>query len=127
MAVIVDSDILIDVGRSDSDAVNFLARVEQAEQLMISTITQMELMVGARNKSELRAIERFLTRFAVAKLDAMIADQAVKLIRQYRLIHGLLMPDALIAATALLIDVPLATKNQRDYQFMTGLKLYPYP
>jgi len=127
MAIIVDSDILIDAGRSDSDAVNFLARVSQVDTLMISTITQMELMVGARNKNELRIIEKFLTRFTTVKLNPTISDLAVDLLRQYRLSHGLLMPDALIAATALSLSEALATKNQRDYRFIVGLTLYQYP
>lgn len=127
MAVLVDSDILIDAGRSDSDAVDFLARLDQTDTLMISTITQMELMVGARNKSELRVIERFLARFTTVKLNPIISDLAVDLIRQYRLSHGLLMPDALIAATALSLNEPLATKNQRDYRFIVELTLYRYP
>ncbi len=127
MAVLVDSDILIDAGRSDSDAVNFLARLDQIDTLMVSTITQMELMVGAKNKNELRVIEKFLARFTTVRLNPTIADLAVDLIRQYRLSHGLLMPDALIAATALSLNEPLATKNQRDYQFIAGLALYQYP
>lgn len=127
MAVLVDSDILIDAGRSDSDAVNFLARLDPIETLMVSTITQMELMVGARNKGELRVIEKFLARFATVRLNPTISDLAVDLIRQYRLSHGLLMPDALIAATALSLNEPLATKNQRDYRFIAGLTLYQYP
>ncbi|MBX3054555.1 MAG: hypothetical protein KF753_24000, partial [Caldilineaceae bacterium] len=69
MAVLVDSDILIDAGRSDSDAVSFLARLDPIETLMVSTITQMELMVGARNKSELRVIEKFFARFVIARLN----------------------------------------------------------
>jgi predicted nucleic acid-binding protein len=68
MALLVDSDILIDAGRSDSDAVSFLARLGQTDTLMISTITQLELMVGARNKNELRVIERFLARFTLVTL-----------------------------------------------------------
>ncbi|MBX3050522.1 MAG: PIN domain-containing protein, partial [Caldilineaceae bacterium] len=60
-------------------------------------------------------------------LNPTISDLAVDLIRQYRLSHGLLMPDALIAATALSLNEPLATKNQRDYRFIAGLTLHQYP
>jgi predicted nucleic acid-binding protein len=127
MLLIVDTDILIDAGRSVSDALDFLHRWEQEATLCVSTITQMELMVGARNKHELRVIERFLRRFSVIKLDEAISDTAVNLVRQYRLSHGLLMPDALIAATAIVSDEPLATKNRRDYQFISDLKLQAYP
>jgi len=127
MLLIVDTDILIDAGRSISDAIDFLQRSEQEATLCVSTITQMELLVGARNKHELRVIERFLRRFTVIKLDEAISDTAVNLVRQYRLSHGLLMPDALIAATAIVSDEPLATKNRRDYQFISNLKLQEYP
>jgi len=40
--------------------------------------------------------------------------------------HGLLIPDALIASTALYLNMDLATKNQRDYRFIENLKLLPY-
>jgi predicted nucleic acid-binding protein len=125
--MLIDTDILIDTGRSVSDATAFLQRVEQSTQLSISSITQMELMVGARNKNELRVIEKFLKRFVVIKVSEAISDVAVDLVRQYRLSHGLLIPDALIAATAIVGNQPLATKNRRDYQFIVGLTLSPYP
>ena len=54
-------------------------------------------------------------------------SRAVELIRRYRLSHGLLLADALIASTAIVADLPLATKNQRDYRPIEGLDLVPYP
>jgi hypothetical protein len=125
--MLIDTDILIDAGRSIGDAITLLQRVEQTGQLLISTITQMELIVGARNKNELRLLEKFLKRFTIVKVNEPISDVAVDLVRQYRLSHGLLIPDALIAATAIVIHEPLTTKNWRDYQFIAGLTLSPYP
>jgi predicted nucleic acid-binding protein len=61
------------------------------------------------------------------KLNELIADRAIVLLQQYRLSHGLLIADGLIAATALVMDKLLATKNQRDYQFIASLTLLPYP
>jgi predicted nucleic acid-binding protein len=90
-------------------------------------ITQMELMVGCRNKGELRVLERFLRRFRIVTMNEAIADSSVTLLRRYRLSHGLLIADALIAATALTLASPLVTKNQRDYRFIEGLELLPYP
>jgi len=49
------------------------------------------------------------------------------LLREYRLSHGLLIADSLIAATAITIAAPLATKNQQDYKFIKGLQLLSYP
>lgn len=56
-----------------------------------------------------------------------MCDAAVELLRRCRLSHGLLIADAFIAATALVLDTPLVSKNQRDYRFITGLNLLPYP
>jgi predicted nucleic acid-binding protein len=63
----------------------------------------------------------------VFKLTEAISDTAVGLIRQYRLSHGLAIPDALIAATAITMDQSFVSKNQTDYRFIKGLKLLPYP
>lgn len=57
--MLIDTDILIDAGRSINDAVSFLQRTELTDQLLISTITQMELIVGARNKNELACWKNF--------------------------------------------------------------------
>jgi predicted nucleic acid-binding protein len=124
---VIDTDILIDAGRGVQDAVDCLQRLTQQSSLAASTVTQMELVVGCRNKTELRDLEVFLRRFQILKITEVISDQAVDLLRQYRLSHGLLIADALIAATALEHNEPLITKNQRDFRFISGLNLQPYP
>jgi predicted nucleic acid-binding protein len=54
-------------------------------------------------------------------------SKAIGLLLQYRLSHGLAIPDALIAATAITFNQPFISKNQRDYRFISGLQLLPYP
>lgn len=125
--ILIDTDILIDAARQINEAVDFLTKVERQFVLTISVITHMELLIGCRNKTELRNTDRFLQRFQVIGLNEMICDIALDLLRQYRLSHGLLIPDALIAATAIATNLPLVTKNQRDYRFISGLQLFPYP
>ncbi len=56
-----------------------------------------------------------------------ISDQAVELLSDYRLSHGLLIADAFIAATAIVFAIPLLTKNQSDYRFIPNLNLPSYP
>lgn len=125
--VVVDSDVLIDASRCAAGAVEYLAQAESQHTLAISIITEMELVVGCRSKAELRATERFLGRFQRLTLSDGIAKMALELLRRYRPSHGLLIADALIAATAILLQAPLVTKNQRDYVFISGLTLLPYP
>jgi len=127
--VMIDTDILIDAGLGVSEAITCLELLEHNACLAVSVITQMELMVGCRNKKESKALERFLARFEILKLSEDISNKAVTLLRNFRLSHGILIPDALIAATALHLDCSFASKNQRDYRFIAGLHLlsYPYP
>jgi predicted nucleic acid-binding protein len=124
---IVDSDILIDVARGDSDAINCLSRLEKTSALAVSTVTQLELIVGCRNKTELGDLEKFLRRFQILKITDQISDRAVELLKQYFLSHGLLIAEGLIAATALVHNEALITKNQRDFRFITDLNLLSYP
>ncbi|KHD06940.1 twitching motility protein PilT [Candidatus Thiomargarita nelsonii] len=125
--IIVDTDILIDAGHSIKAALNCLTQYEQKAKLAISIITKMELVVGCRDKNELRKTEQFIRRFQILNLNESISTHADKLLCQYRLSHGLLIADALIAATAINWNYHLISKNQRDYRFIEELKLLPYP
>ncbi|MEW6130111.1 MAG: type II toxin-antitoxin system VapC family toxin [Acidobacteriota bacterium] len=124
---ITDTDILIDAGRGVSDAIICLNHIEQKSYLAASIITQMELLVGCRNKTEVKELERFLSRFKIINITEEISENAVGLLKQYRLSHGLLIPDAMIAATALQHNAEFITKNQRDFRFIKGLKILAYP
>lgn len=119
--ILIDTDVLIDV------AVASLQRVEEEAGIGISIITQMELMVGCQNKKEFLVLENFLQGFEIIDLNKTIGNKSVELLRQYRLSHSLLIADSLIAATALTIDSPFLTKNQKDYQFIKGLQILSYP
>ena len=99
--VLVDTDVLIDAGREIVEATNCLQQIESRSTLAISVITHMELLVGCRNTTELRELDQFLSRFQIVSLNEHISERAVNVLRRYRLSHGLLIPDALIAATAI--------------------------
>ncbi len=124
---IVDSDILINVGRGDQEAIDCLLRLEKTSVLAVSVVTQLELIVGCRNKTELQDLEKFFKRFHILKINDHISDLAVDLIKRYFLSHGLLIADGIIAATAIFYDEDFITKNQRDFRFINGLNLLQYP
>jgi len=109
---LVDTDILIDFGRAHTAA---------EEKTAVSVITAMEVAVGCRNKAELKTLQKFLDRFTIFHLSENISSIANHLIGQYHHSHGLLIPDALIAATALHYGVSLYTKNQKDFVFIPKL------
>ena len=124
--LLVDTDILIDVSRGITIAINRLQSEAINSTLAISTITQMELIVGCRNNMELQNLEKFLQRYVIITVNEFITDKTIELLKKYRLSHGLLIPDGLIAATAIVINAPLLSKNQRDYRFISELNLLSY-
>ncbi|MBE9008896.1 type II toxin-antitoxin system VapC family toxin [Pseudanabaenaceae cyanobacterium LEGE 13415] len=123
--ILLDSDILIDVLRNQPGAAERLLVLSESESLAVGTVTQMELIVGCLNLRDLRRVERLLGGFEIRDLTIEISRRAVELLREYRLSHGLLLADALVAATALINGMPLLTRNQRDYRFIQGLELLP--
>jgi len=95
-----------------------------ADNLGISVITKGELYFGALNKAELRQIKRHLASLSYVPINDAISEVFVDLMETYSLSHKLSLPDALIAATALVYDLELYTFNLRDFRFITGLQLY---
>lgn len=83
--ILVDTDILIDTGHNINGAVNCLQQIEQKFYVAVSSVTQMELIIGCRNKNELHSLEQFIERFHIIKLDEHISDTAIDLLKYYRL------------------------------------------
>ncbi|MGK7956995.1 MAG: type II toxin-antitoxin system VapC family toxin [Crocosphaera sp.] len=125
--ILIDTDILIDVANEDLTAITRLADETKKAVLSVSIITGMELIVGCRNKSELQKLNRFLSQFHYLTLNQEISELGIQLMQEYYLSHGLMIPDALIAATAIDYNIGLLSKNQRDYCFIPSLNLLPYP
>ena len=125
--IIVDSDILIDASRGEFNAISYLEELERNSDIAVSAITEMELLVGSQNKRELLATEKFLNRFTTLFLNEHISQLTIDLLKKHHLSHGLLMADGIIAATAISLQFPLVSKNQRDYRFIEDLDLIPYP
>jgi hypothetical protein len=125
--VLVDTNVLIDFERGKRQAGECLDEIESRSKLAVSAMTQMEMIVGCRNKSELRVLQVSLQRFEVIPISPVITTEATDILQRYNLSHGLLIADALIAATGLTIQAPLLTADRRDFDFIEGLALFPYP
>ncbi|MBX3293291.1 MAG: type II toxin-antitoxin system VapC family toxin [Acidobacteria bacterium] len=125
--IIVDSDILILVSRNDPTAISFLDDLEQSHIVAISVVTAIELVIGSLNRSDQAAITKFLRRYQHIHIGEDISESALRLVERYSLSHGLLMADALIAATAMENDLELITRNKKDFRFIDGLRLVDYP
>jgi len=126
--VICDTDVLIDY--FDNNKVRHLKTKRLVEDeigidnVTMSAISKMELIAGAANKIELRLLNKNLYRLNILLINPEISSIALGLIENYKLSHGLNIPDALIAATAIYTNLNLFTYNIKDYKFINGLVLY---
>lgn len=124
--LVVDTDVIIDISHGDTKAIDILAKHQINHELVISSITRYEVLVGCRNKQEMQAILKLLEAFRTLPLNETIAMIADELIITYALSHGLKAPDALIASTAIHYASNLLSKNQKDFRYITDLKLLAY-
>jgi tRNA(fMet)-specific endonuclease VapC len=121
--ILCDSTVII-------DALNGVEAVKQnllrfpPGNLFISMVTEWEVLAGARSKAEQNRFQKALGRYHIIELDTIAARQAGILLKTYHLSHGLLIPDALIAATALRHGLLLYTDNKRDFQFINSLRIW---
>jgi predicted nucleic acid-binding protein len=84
----------------------------------------MELLTGAGNKSEMTLILKKLDKYNILLINDEITLKDFDLVQNYFLSHSLQLPDALIAASAMVTGFELFTYNSKDYRFITGLKLF---
>jgi len=87
-----------------------------------SAVTEMELVVGCRNKSELRELSRLLKQVNIIPITPEITTTAIKLLHAYRLSHGLLIADALIAATSIASKRTLSSGNAKHFSMIKELQ-----
>jgi hypothetical protein len=118
MAVLIDTCIIIDYLRDNSSV--DLSR----DNILINPVVELEILQGIRNKREQKDALRTLERFQPIDYSADCFDLAKILILRYSLSHSLKLPDALIAASSLIYDLPLWTYNVKDFAYIEGMKIY---
>jgi predicted nucleic acid-binding protein len=120
--ILADTDIFIEAMKNSPRAIDSLRHIG-FENIAVSAITLMELYFGAMNKRELAKIKSRLIQLRIVQLDQDISKTATDLVEKYAKSHGLRIPDALIAATAICQHMELLTYNEKDFRFIDGLIL----
>jgi predicted nucleic acid-binding protein len=120
---LVDSDVLIAHLRGVPAARDWLRHARQrAGPLSISAITVAEISGGMRSQ-ERSAVWRLLSSLRSEAVDDTIARRAGEFMRRYRSSHHAIgLGDYLIAATAEVRGLRLATLNVRHFPMFKGLK-----
>jgi predicted nucleic acid-binding protein len=120
--MIIDTDVLIWLFRGNEKAKK---TVLKAAPFSISAITHMELMQGAKNKSEQSRIAEQLQALQVSVIHVCesISARAMQMVCEYALSHSMTIPDAIIAATTIENGDVLLTGNAKHFEYLTGVKV----
>ncbi len=121
--ILCDTNILIEISKNNQ-AVSLELQAIGIFRIAVSSITAGEFIYGALNKADLLKIKKALDAIQIIHVDELISDKHLSLLEKHSLSHNLTVPDALIAATALVNNFQLYTFNVRDFRFIEGLELY---
>jgi len=101
--------------------VSVKAFIEGLDAVIDATI-YIECIQGSKSNQEKRIIKTYLENFPLFLITPDISKRAVEIIDSYSNSHGLLLPDALIASSALENDLTVVTYNIGDFRFIKDLK-----
>jgi tRNA(fMet)-specific endonuclease VapC len=120
MAYLIDTDVMVDVSRQNAAAADL---VDSLRDAWIAIVTAQELIVGARDKRDVAAIDSLIASYPVVHINDRIGARAYDLLKTYAKSHGLRTFDSLIAATALEGGMTLVTKNRKHFAMIDGIGL----
>jgi predicted nucleic acid-binding protein len=103
--VFVDTNIILYLLGGDKTIADLL----NGKQIYLSFITQLELLGFSKNtKKDLKIIQELIDQCVIIDINDEIKDMVIDLKRN----HRLKLPDCIIIATALYLDLPLITADQ---------------
>ena len=116
--MIVDSNLIILAARKEHE---FLLDWLESGDHRISAISYVEIFgYHQMSPEEQEALEVIFINLPVVQISNAILDRAVEQRRRKRMGLG----DCLVAATALELNVDLATANTRDFKNIPGLRIF---
>lgn len=116
---LADTTVVIEMLRGSLKARKFLEK----KRPEISAVTAAELIQGTLDRKNLEIVKKTLRLLPQIQFNSAISELAIELLMKYKLSHGLLFLDALIAASAMLKKKILVTGNIKDFKFIIGLEM----
>ena len=120
--MIFDTDILIWVQRGNEKAVQL---IEKDEDRYLSIHSYMELLQGAKNKTQHKYVKDFISEFefSILPLTENIGHRALIYVEEYALSSNMRAGDAIIAATAVENNKLLVSSNIKHFKVVKELQL----
>jgi len=119
--LIIDTDVLIWSMRGNRKAAE---AITENSPFAITWITYMELLAGARDKSEQKAIISEVSKLGIQVMHASPEQSAlaITIMRDYRLSDHIDIADAINAAIAISTGSELLSSKKKHYLPINGLK-----
>ncbi len=119
--MIYDTDILIWIQRGNKKAATL---IEKDDNKYLSIQSYMELLQGAKNKTQHKYIKSFISEFEflILPLTENIGHRALIYVEEYALSSNMRAGDAIIAATAIENNMPLASSNMKHFKAVKDLQ-----
>jgi predicted nucleic acid-binding protein len=121
---LVDSNTIIDyVGNKMPDKSLLLLDGYFNDNFSLSIISKIEVLGFNDSSDELKRLADFIDLASIIYVDDVIANKTIEL----RKIYKIKLPDAIIAATALVYNFVLISRNISDFKKIDGLNVIdPY-
>ena len=119
--MIYDTDILIWIQRGNKKAATL---IEKDDDKYLSIQSYMELLQGAKNKTQDKYIKDFISEFefSILPLTENIGHRALIYLEQYALSSNMRAGDAIIAATAIENNMSLVSSNMKHFKAVKDLQ-----
>ena len=124
MNMLVDSNVIIDYlsNRIPEKSAKQLD-IYFNNNFSVSIISKIEVLGFKTQEYELKQLESFIQLSSIVYIDEAVADKTIEIRRMKRI----KLPDAIIAATALVLNCILLSHNSTDFNKIEGLQvLDPY-
>jgi len=115
---LLDNNVISQILKGNQTVTNFVLNLDFA----ICATVYIEALQGSISNSQKNTIKKLIDNFPLLLITPDISRRAIELINSYSNSHGLMLADALIAATALENDLTLVTYNIDDFKFIQDLK-----
>ena len=114
---LIDTNVLIDAQsrKMPEKALHFLADIINVD-FTVSFVSYIEFL---GYKAATIPMEEFISLANVIEINKAIISATILLRKN----HRIQLPDAIIAATAIVNDITLITRNTSDFKNITGLKM----
>jgi predicted nucleic acid-binding protein len=120
--ILVDSDVLIQHLRGSETARDWLAEARRTSGPLAISVVSLTEVAGGMRSAERRDVIRLLASMHRFEVSEQVAWRASQLMREYRRSHsGIGLGDYLIAATAQVEGLELATLNVRHFPMFNAL------